>query len=169
MHYGGLWCYTASCKAGMACEGGDSMLGLDRLDLLFVVWAFFFQIVLVVHFALRKRFFERYTLKVGRIVYALSIPAIAISIVLLLGGKTWSFWLGGFLFLVYAAYGYHIDYVKGIQWRKPVRPSIMVPYVSLYLSTVMFYWWPLGLLNRSLWIVFAALFVVSTILNVTSH
>ena len=75
------------------------MSDLDNLDILFVTWAFFFQIVLIIHFALRKRFFESYTLKIGWIVYALSIPAVVISIVLLLGGKTWSFWLGGFLFL----------------------------------------------------------------------
>ena len=145
------------------------MFDLDNLDILFVVWAFFFQIILIVHFALRKRFFESYTMKVGWIVYALSVPAVVISIVLLLGGKTWSFWLGGFLFLIYAAYGYRIDYVKKIQWRKPLRLSIMFPYVFLYLATVMFYWWPLALLSRPLWVVFAVLFVIGTILNVTSH
>lgn len=145
------------------------MFGIDNLDTLFIVWAFFFQIVLIVHFAVRKRFFESYTMKIGWIVYALSIPAVAISIVLLLGGKTWAFWLGGFLFLVYAAYGYWVDYVKKIQWRKPLRLSIMFPYVFLYLGTVMFYWWPLGLLSRSLWVIFAVLFVIGTILNVTSH
>jgi hypothetical protein len=120
-------------------EGGNEMLGLDSLDILFIVWAFFFQIVLVVHFAVRKRFFESYTLKFGWVVYALSIPAVVISVVLLLGGKTWSFWLGGFLFLTYAAYGYWVDYVKGIPWRKPLHPSIAFPYVLLYLATVMFY------------------------------
>jgi hypothetical protein len=145
------------------------MFGLDNLDILFVVWAFLFQIVHIVHFALRKRFFESYTMKIGWIVYALSIPAVVISIVLLLGGKTWSFWLGGFLFLIFAAYGYRIDYVKKIQWRNPLRLSIMFPYVSLYLGTVMFYWWPLALLSRPLWVVFAVLFVIGTILNVTSH
>ena len=145
------------------------MFDLDNLDILFVIWAFFFQIVLIVHFALRKRFFESYTIKVGWIVYALSVPAVVISIVLLLGGKTWSFWLGGFLFLIYAAYGYWIDYVKKIQWRKPLRLSIMFPYVFLYLGTVMFYWWPLALLSRPLWAVFAVLFVIGTILNVISH
>jgi hypothetical protein len=123
----------------------------------------------VVHFAVRKRFFESYTQRFGWIVYALSIPAAAISIILLVGGKTWSFWLGGFLFLVYAAYGYWIDYVKGIPWRKPLRWSILVPYVTLYLATVMFYWWPLALLSRPLWAVFGVLFVIGTALNVTSH
>jgi hypothetical protein len=149
--------------------GGDIVFGLDSLEVLSVVWAFFFQIVLIVHFAVRKRFFESYTMKFGWIVYALSVPAVVISIVLLLGGKTWSFWLGGFLFLIYAAYGYWVDYVKKIQWRNPLRLSIMFPYVFLYLATVMFYWWPLGLLSRPLWIAFAVLFVIGTILNVTSH
>jgi hypothetical protein len=145
------------------------MSDLDNLDILFIVWAFFFQIVLIIHFALRKWFFESYTMKFGWIVYALGIPAVVISIVLLLGGKSWSFWLGGFLFLVYAAYGYWIDYVKQIEWRNPLRWSIMVPYVFLYLSTVMFYWWPLGILNRASWFVFAVLFVIGTVLNITSH
>ena len=142
---------------------------LDGLDWLFVVWALVLQIVLIVHFALRKRFFEAYTMRVGWLVYALSILAVVISIILLVGGKTWSFWLGGFLFIVYAAFGYWIDYVRGIQWRSPLRPSIAVPYVTLYLATVMLYWWPLGLLGRPLWIAYGILFGIGTVLNVTSH
>jgi hypothetical protein len=145
------------------------MSGLDDLDRLFVVWAFFFQVVLIVHFGLRKRLFESYTVKFGWLVYGLSIPAAVISVVVLLGGKSWSFWLGGFLFLVYAVFGYWIDYAKGIQWRNPLRVSIMVPYVFLYLGTVMLYWWPLGLLSRSLWMAFAVLLVIGTVLNVMSH
>ena len=145
------------------------MADLDNLDILFVVWAFFFQIVLIVHFAVRKRFFESYTLKFGWIVYALSIPAVVISIVLLLGGKSWSFWLGGFLFLIYAAYGYWVEYVKRIPWRNPLQLSIVFPYVFLYLSTVMFYWWPLWTLSRPLWVAFTVLYVIGNILNLTSH
>jgi len=145
------------------------MSDLDKLDRLFVVWAFLLQIALVVHFALRKRFFESYTMKFGWIVYALCIPAVVISVFLLLGGKRWSFWLGGFLFLLFAAFGYWVDYVVRIQWRNPLRLSIMFPYVFLYLSTIMFYWWPLGLFSRPLWFAFAILFVIGTTLNVISH
>jgi hypothetical protein len=145
------------------------MQNLDNLDMLFIIWAFTFQIVLIVHFAIRKRYFESYTLKYGWLVYALSIPAVIISIILLLGGKSWSFWVGGFLFLIYAIYGYRIDFVKKIQWRNPLRPSIMFPYVFLYLATVMFYWWPLWPLSRPLWFVYAILYVIATILNITSH
>ena len=145
------------------------MQKLDRLDTLFVVWAFTFQIVLIVHFALRKRFFESYTLKYGWLVYALCVPAAVISIVLLLRGKSWSFWLGGFLFVLYAAFGYYVEYVKGIPWRNPLRASIAIPYVFLYLATVMFYWWPLYPLSRPLWVAYTVLYVIATVLNITSH
>jgi hypothetical protein len=145
------------------------MAKLDHLDILFVVWAFLFQILLIVHFAIRKPLFESYTLKYGWIIYALCIPAVVISIILLRDGKNWTFWLGGFLFLVYALFGYWLDFVAQIQFRNPLRLSIAVPYVFLYLATVMFYWWPLGLLSRPLWFVYAILFVIATVLNITSH
>jgi hypothetical protein len=142
---------------------------LDKLDKLFVVWAFLFQIILIAHFALRKPFFASYTVKYGWIVYALCIPAVVISVILLLGGKSWSFWLGGFLFLLFAAFGFWVDYVAQIPFRNPLRLSVLFPYIFLYLTTVMFYWWPLGQLSRPLWLAYAILFVIATILNITSH
>ncbi|MCB0120363.1 MAG: hypothetical protein KDD72_15120 [Anaerolineales bacterium] len=142
---------------------------LDKLDRLFVIWAFVFQIILIVHFAVRKPFFESYTMKYGWIIYALCIPAAVISIILLRGGKSWSFWLGGFIFIAFAAFGYWVDYVAGINFRSPVRVSILIPYVVLYLATVMFYWWPVGMLSRPLWYGYGILFIISTILNTTSH
>ena len=142
---------------------------MDNLDSLFVITAFLFQVVLIIHFTLRKWAFDAYTMKYGWVVYALSVPAAAVSVILLLNGKTWSLWLGGFLYLIWAIFGYFVEYVKGIKWRIPIRWSILVPYLLLYLSTVMFYWWPLALINRTLWYVGAVLFIISTILNITSH
>jgi len=115
------------------------MFGLDNLDVLFVAWAFVFQVVSIVHFSLRKWSFS-IALKYGWIVYALSLPAVVVSVLLLIGGKTWSLWLGGFIYLAWATYGYAVEYVKGIKWRAPVRWPILGPYVFLYLATVMFYW-----------------------------
>ena len=142
---------------------------LDKLDRLFVVWAFIFQIVLIIHFALRKPFFESYTVRFGWVVYAQCIPAVVISLILIRGGKNWTFWLAGFLFLVYAAFGYWVDFVAQVPWRNPIQISIAIPYVFLYLATVMFYWWPLWDLSRPLWFVYTILFVIATILNITSH
>ena len=142
---------------------------MDKLDRFFIFWGFLVQILLIIHFAVRKPFFESYTVRYGWIIYALSIPAVIISLVMLRGGKSWAFWLGGFLFLVYAAFGYWVDFVAKIQWRKPLVPSVMFPYVTLYLAAVMFYWWPVGILSRPLWFIYGALFVIATVLNITSH
>jgi len=145
------------------------MFGLDNLEVLFVAWAFLFQTILIIHFALRKWFFDAITMKYGWIVYALSVPAVVVSVILLLGGKTWSLWLGGFIYLVWAIYGYTVEYAKRIRWRNPIRWPIAGPYLFLYLATVMFYWWPLALIRKPLWYVYAVLFIISTVLNLTSH
>jgi hypothetical protein len=142
---------------------------LDRYDRIFVAWAFIFQIVLIIHFALRKSFFDIYTQRFGWIVYALCIPAVIISITLWRSGRYWTLWLGGFLFFIYAVFGYWVDYVLQIPWRNPLQLSILFPYVFLYLATVMFYWWPLWRLSRRLWVVYTILFIIATILNTTSH
>jgi hypothetical protein len=47
--------------------------------------------------------------------------------------------------------------------------ALFGPYIVLYLATVMFYWWPLALIYKPLWYAYAILFIVSTILNITSH
>ncbi len=144
------------------------MSGLDSLETLFVTTAFLFQLVLIAHFALRRWRFAA-AIRYGPSVYALSLAAFAVSLRLLLGGKSWSLWLSGFLYLVWAIFGYTVEYVKKIEWRTPIRWPIFGPYVFMYLATVMFYWFPLALVHKPLWYIYAALFVVSTFLNVTSH
>jgi hypothetical protein len=114
------------------------MTGNGSLETLFVTTAFLFQLILIIYFALRKWCFD-VALRYGWIVYLLSVPAALVSVILLLGGMTWSFWLGGFLYLAWAVYGYVIEYVKKIEWRSPVRWSVFGPYIVLYLATVMFY------------------------------
>jgi hypothetical protein len=142
---------------------------LDSLKTLFVVWAFAFQVVLIAHFCLRKWAFESYTWQFGWIVYALSIPAAVISLILLIKGQSWAFWTGGLLCFVWSAFGFWVEYVQKIKWRNPPRWPILGPYVFLYLATNMFYWWPMGLISRPLWYAYAALFAISTALNVLSH
>jgi hypothetical protein len=140
------------------------MLELTTPEAVFVICAFLFQIILIIHFALRKWRFNLAMLY-GPLVYALGIPAAVVSLILLLGGQPWSLWLGGFLYLAWGLYGYWIEYMKRVQWRNPPRWSFFGPYVTLYLATVMFYWWPLALISRSLWVVGAVLFVISTAFN----
>jgi hypothetical protein len=103
-------------------------------------------------------------------IFKLSIfPAAALSGILLAGGKAWSLWVGGFIYLVWACFGYIVEYLSKIEWRNPIRWPIFSPYVVLYLATCMFYWFPFALIYKPLWYVYAALFVASTMFNVTSH
>jgi hypothetical protein len=147
----------------------ERIAGMNVLEIVFVVTAFTFQVALIIHFALRKWFFAAYIMKFGWIMYALSVPAALVSLFLLKGGMAWSFWVGGFIFLIWAIYGYNVEYRMGIQWRNPMRWSIFGPYILLYLATVLFYWWPLALIRKPLWYAGAALFTAGTILNITSH
>jgi hypothetical protein len=140
----------------------------DALEALFVASAFLFQAILIVHFTLRKWRFEL-AMRYGWLVYALSIPFTILSIVLLLNGKNWYLWLGGFIYLIWGIYGFWIEYVRKIEWRDPIRWKVFGPYIFLYLSTVMFFWWPLALIYKPLWYVYAILFTISTFLNITSH
>jgi hypothetical protein len=144
------------------------MSNLTTLGILFVLWALFFQIVMIVYFGLRKWKFD-IAMRVGWIVYALGIPAAALSAILYRGGLPWSLWLGGFIFLIWSIFGYTVEFILGIKWRDPIRWPIFIPYMLLYLATVMFYWWPLGLLSRPLWFVYMVLVIIGFVLNITSH
>lgn len=145
------------------------MLGLDKYDTLFVVWAFVLQICLIVLFTIRKSNLDL-ILQYGWVFYLLCIPAVIVSVLMLRGGKEWSFWAGGFIFLIWAIFALIVEYgLKLHQWRNPIIWSILVPYVVLYLGTIMFYWFPVGILNRTLWYIYGVLFALGTYFNITSH
>jgi hypothetical protein len=144
------------------------MLIPDRYDRLFVITSFAIQIVLLVHFVLRKYDFPA-AMKYGWIVYALAIPAVIVSIVLISGHKPWYLWVAGFLYAAWALFGYLVDLQLHLQWRSPAVWSILIPYVLLYLASIMFYWWPLGRIDRGLWLAYTGLFALSTYFNFASH
>ena len=58
------------------------MAGLDRCNRLFITTSLSIQAVLVIFFALRKWQFAL-AMQVGWIVYALAVPAVVVSIVLI--------------------------------------------------------------------------------------
>ena len=113
------------------------MFILDKYDSLFVIWAYVLQVCLIILFAIRKTNLD-FILQYGWIFYLLCIPAVLVSILMLRNGKDWSFWIGGFIFLVWAIFGYVVEYRFGIKWRNPIVWSVLVPYVLLYLGTIMF-------------------------------
>jgi hypothetical protein len=136
---------------------------------LFVIWSFSVQLLLILHFALRKWRFDPYIPKYGWLFYLLGIPALIISLILASSAWSWSFWVGGILQFVFSIYGIVVEYVRRVEWRNPLRWPVAGPYLTLYLGMIMFYWWPLGLIDRRLWIAYTVLFLASTALNISSH
>ena len=141
---------------------------MDASDRLFIVTAFLIQLVLLAYFVFRKVNFDA-ALQWGWIVYAMAVPALVVTFVMIRAGKPWVFWVGGLLFTAWAILGYIVDIARPVAWRSPPLLPVFIPYVLLYLGAQMFYWFPVGMLERSLWYLFAFLFVVSTYFNVTSH
>lgn len=144
------------------------MAAHDTLDTLYILFAFLFQIVLILHFALRRWAFST-ALHYGPLVYALGVPAVALSLAQIIAGKPWYLWLAGFLYAVWGLFGYWVEYVRRVDWRAGGHWPIFGAYIILYLATVMFYWWPLATFDRRLWVAYSVLFLVSTVLNVSSH
>lgn len=144
------------------------MYGLDTLDTLFVAFAFLIQIALIIHFAVRRWAFET-AVRYGWLIYALGIPAAALSMAQFVTGAPWYLWLGGLLFAIFGAFGFVVEYLLQIEWRNPIRLSIFLPYLALYLGAICFYWWPLGTLDSALWYAYTGLFLISTLLNALSH
>ncbi|MBN1267296.1 MAG: hypothetical protein JXA25_17525 [Anaerolineales bacterium] len=137
---------------------------------LYVITAFAFNSLLILHFALRKWAFDKYIFQYGWLFYVMAIPAAVVSVILLRRGAPWWMWTGGFLYLIWAIFGYLVEFKLGYaSWRNPIQWSILIPYLLLYLSTNMFYWWPVLRVSKPLWIVFTVLFVLSSILNAISH
>jgi hypothetical protein len=144
------------------------MTDLNRHDRLFVLTAFLIQAALLIFFALRKYDFQA-AMRVGWIIYALALPAVIVSILLIGAARPWFLWIAGFLYAGWAIFAYEVDIAHPVEWRSPILWPVFIPYVLLYVSGLVFYWWPLATIQRSLWFIYAVLFVVSTVLNVSSH
>ena len=144
------------------------MLSANIYESLFVIAAFLIQIILCIHFAMRKWHYDA-AIRYGWIVYTLGIPAAAMSIFGGVAGMSWVFCIGGFLYLVWGLFGYTVEYILHIQWRDPINWVILGPYITLYLAMLMFYWWPLAFVDKPCWYIYGFLFLLSTYLNISSH
>lgn len=134
----------------------------------FVVFAFLMQLLLIAHFALRRWRFDL-AMKMGWLYSLLGISGFLLGVALLLAGKPWYMALAGFLTAIWAALGFYVDRVKGIEWRAPICWPVFIPYILLYLGAQMFFWWPLLRIYPPLFYIFMILYIISTGLNAVSH
>ena len=144
------------------------MISQDMLQTGFVILAFVIQVMLVVDFAARnwKPSIEE---KLGWLVYAMGLPASILGVLFLLNDQPWYYWTATLLFILWAAFGYVVDIVLGVKWRSPAKWSIFIPYVILFISSLLAFCVPLWFIRPVLWIVYALLYATHTVLNMYSH
>lgn len=155
----------------MARFGTPSISRPDALpwsDRLFIITSLLIQSALVVFFAFRKWDFP-FAMKAGWIVYALGVPAVIVSLVLIRARRAWYLWAAGILFASWAVFGASVDLIRPVEWRSPILWPVFLPYVTLYMAGLMFYWWPLARIHRPSWFLYTALYILSTVLNLSSH
>lgn len=144
------------------------MVEQNPLLSLFVTFAFISQALLIFNFAaivwrpaLQKKW--------GWIVYASGVIALPLGVLLTASDLPWYFGFACGLFTSWAFFGYSVDILWPVGWRKPIHWSILLPYVILYISTQFAFWTPLWFIWQGYWILYALLYVISTGLNISTH
>ena len=140
----------------------------DPLVVAYVVFAFVVQGLLFLDFAARnwRPELER---NWGWIIYASGLAALALGVILLANGSQWTFFAPPLLFALWAALGYSVDVWRPIAWRNPPRWFIFIPYVGLYVVSLILFWISMWFIGMAYWIAFGVLYGLHTALNVYSH
>lgn len=105
----------------------------------------------------------------GWIAYAFGALGAPVGLWLVSDGASWRLYAGPLLFAAWSAFGAWADLGIKVEWRRPVRWSVLGPYVTLYLAAQMFLWWPMWDYWRPGWVVYLLLFVANTGLNLRGH
>ncbi len=107
----------------------------------------------------------------GSVIIALALPAAAALFAFWRTHAPWRQWLGLFLFLVFVAFELVVDYIWVVEFREPVRPAILIPYLLLFFGSIFLMGLPMFRLNRQLWSVtlLTTLFLLAAMIVAMRH
>lgn len=92
----------------------------------------------------------------GRIIILLAIPTLAALFAFIRAGANWLHRIGAIAFLAFVAFMITVDYAWPVEFRSPVRASILVPYLALFFGAIFLMGFPMFRMNRELWLVTVA-------------
>lgn len=92
----------------------------------------------------------------GRGIIALVIPAMAALFAFIRASAGWRHWIGPSVFLAFVAFMISVEYVCPVEFRSPIRASILVPYLVLFFGAILLMGLPMFRMNRTLWLVTVA-------------
>ena len=134
----------------------------------FSTFAIASQAILLAYFAGRT-WLSQAAERFGWIAYAFGALGAPIGLWLVADGASWRLYAGPLMFAAWSAFCAWADLGVKVEWRRPVRWSVLGPYVALYLAAQMFLWWPLWTYWRPGWVVYLLLVVANTALNLRGH
>ena len=92
----------------------------------------------------------------GYVIVALAVPATLALAALVRARAGWRQWVGPAVFLAFVALSLVVDHVWPVEFRSPMRYSILVPYLLLFFGAILLMGLPMFRLNRRLWLVTVA-------------
>jgi hypothetical protein len=92
----------------------------------------------------------------GYFMIALSIPA-ALTIIAFRRARTgWPQWIGPAVYLIFIMLMIAVDYAWPVEFRHPMRYSVLVPYLLLFFGSILLMGLPMYRSNRRMWLVTVA-------------
>ena len=100
----------------------------------------------------------------GYAIAALALPAVVALVAFVRAKAGWLAWAGPAVFLGFVALMAVVDYIAPIEFRSPVRPAVLVPYLTLFFGAILLMGLPMFSIDRRLWLVTVAssLFLVGS-------
>lgn len=92
----------------------------------------------------------------GQVMIALAVPAAIALLAFVRARAGWRDWIGPAVYLAFVALEVVVDYVWPVEFRSPMRYSILVPYLLLFFGAILLMGLPMFRLNRRLWLVTVA-------------
>ena len=92
----------------------------------------------------------------GLVIAMLAVPAAWALAVFVRSGAGWRHVVGPLAFLAFVALMLVVDYVADVEWRDPVVPAILVPYVTLFFASIVLMGAPMFRIDRRRWLVTVA-------------
>jgi hypothetical protein len=102
--------------------------------------------------------------QLGYVIIALAVPA-ALAFIASVHARTgWLLWTGPAAYLAFIVFMIFVDYVRPIEFRSPMRPNILVPYLLLFFGSILLMGLPMFYLDQRFW----SITVVTTIVLLVS-
>jgi hypothetical protein len=134
----------------------------------FVFFALATQALLLAFFAAR-RWRPGLSAPLGALAYGTGAVGFALAIGLAATGISWTYVVGPVLYAAWSLFGAVVDLIRPIEWRRPVRLSVLLPYVALLIVALFALWIPLWYVDLAYWALFGVLYAAHTTLNIGSH